>query len=160
MTCFSFSYNFSFYLNFIFISISVSKCGSGKTCRPTVQCSAQIPDTKDLKNAMCQMEDGSTGTCCKDVPKSWGPMADKVVQSGGIAASSVPERRTITINIPNNKKLSMFDRGISWAKNITNYSRRVKVATSSTSLQHASFLKSGPGKLVKTVSFVRFGFLI
>ena len=77
-------------------------------------------------------------------------MADKVVQSGGIAASSVPERRTITINIPNNKKLSMFDKGISWAKNITNYSRRVKVATSSTSLQHASFLKSGPGKLVKT----------
>ena len=129
----------------------MSKCGSGKTCRPTVQCSAQIPDTKDLKNSMCQMEDGSTGTCCGDVPKSWGPMADKVVQRGGIAASFVPERRTITINIPNNKKLSMFDRGISWAKNITNYSRRVKVATSSTSLQHASFLKSKPGKLVKTV---------
>ena len=49
----------------------MSKCGSGKTCRPTVQCSAQIPDTKNLKNSMCQMEDGSTGTCCKDVPKSW-----------------------------------------------------------------------------------------
>ena len=49
----------------------MSKCGSGRTCRPTVQCSAQIPDTKDLKNLMCQLEDGSSGTCCNDVPKSW-----------------------------------------------------------------------------------------
>ena len=78
-------------------------------------------------------------------------MTDKVVQSRGIAADFLPEKRTITINMPHNKKLSMFDRGISWAKNITNYSRRVKVATSSTSLQHASFLKSGPGKFVKTI---------
>jgi len=67
---------------------SYGQCSRGEKCRPTVQCSSQFPKTKDLTSRTCQLDDLSPGTCCKDVTKSWGPMSDKVVQSGGLAADT------------------------------------------------------------------------
>ena len=77
---------------------SYGQCSRGEKCRPTVQCSSQFPKTKDLTSRTCQLDDLSPGTCCKDITKSWGPMSDKTVQSGGLAAN------TRSFSIPFNAK--------------------------------------------------------
>ena len=52
-----------------------------------MECAAQYPTTRALSKHVCELDDGSPGTCCKDITESWGSMADKVVQPGGIGAS-------------------------------------------------------------------------
>ena len=62
---------------------SYGQCSQGETCRPTVQCSAQFPNTEDLKEHTCQLNDLSPGICCKDITKSWGSFSLRTVQKSG-----------------------------------------------------------------------------